>query len=148
MIFAHKALQYFYIHHNLITHMDPMILPSGKLWALTHLYASNNLLAQVTRTLLFQFESLVYLDISYNILQTMPFVSGVGSTLGLYSLSGKTSYHQISWSLEAAKLDVAMVVSFWNLTGTSAALLRLEKFKPESRGFETSRDLAVRHLTT
>ena len=42
---------------------------------------------------------------------------------GLYSLSGKTSYRQISWSLEAARLDVAMVVSLWNLTGTSAALL-------------------------
>ena len=45
------------------------------------------------------------------------------SLLGLYSLSGKTSYRQISWSLEAARLDVAMVVSLWNLTGTSAALL-------------------------
>ena len=44
--------------------------------------------------------------------------------LGLYSLSGKTSYRQISWSLEAARLDVAMVVSLWNLTGTSAAVLR------------------------
>ena len=33
--------------------------------------------------------------------------------LGLYSLSGKTSYRQISWSLEAARLDVAMVVSLW-----------------------------------
>ena len=43
--------------------------------------------------------------------------------LGLYSLSGKTSYRQISWSLEAARLDVAMVVSLWNLTGTSAAVL-------------------------
>ena len=43
---------------------------------------------------------------------------------GLYSLSGKTSYRQISWSLEAARLDVAMVVvSLWNLTGTSAAVL-------------------------
>ena len=42
---------------------------------------------------------------------------------GLYSLSGKTSYRQISWSLEVARLDVAMVVSLWNLTGTSAALL-------------------------
>ena len=41
----------------------------------------------------------------------------------LYSLSGKTSYRQISWSLEAAGLDVAMVVSLWNLTGTSAAAL-------------------------
>ena len=42
---------------------------------------------------------------------------------GLYSLSGKTSYRQISWSLEAARLGVAMVVSLWNLTGTSAAVL-------------------------
>ena len=42
---------------------------------------------------------------------------------GLYSLSGKTSYRQISWSLEAARLDVVMVVSLWNLTGTSAAAL-------------------------
>ena len=42
---------------------------------------------------------------------------------GLYSLSRKTSYRQTSWSLEAARLDVAMAVSLWNLTGTSAALL-------------------------
>ena len=45
------------------------------------------------------------------------------SHLDLYSLSGKTSYRQISWSLEAAILDVAMVVSLWNLTGTSAAAI-------------------------
>ena len=44
-------------------------------------------------------------------------------TQGFYSLSGKTSYRQISWSLEAARLDVAMAVSLWNLTGTSAAAL-------------------------
>ena len=43
--------------------------------------------------------------------------------LGLYSLSGKTSYWQISWSLEATRLDVIMVVSLSNLTGTSAAAL-------------------------
>ena len=42
---------------------------------------------------------------------------------GLYALSGKTSCRQISWSLEAARLNVAMVVSLWNLTGTSAAVL-------------------------
>ena len=41
----------------------------------------------------------------------------------LYSLSSKTSYHQISWSLEAARLGVIMIVSLWNLTGISAALL-------------------------
>ena len=44
-------------------------------------------------------------------------------TQGLYSLSGKTSYRQISRSLEAARLGVIMIVSFWNLTGISAALL-------------------------
>ena len=42
---------------------------------------------------------------------------------GLYSLSDKTSYRQISWSLEAARLSVIMIVSLWNLTGISAALL-------------------------
>ena len=43
--------------------------------------------------------------------------------LGLYSISGKTSYHQISGSLEAVRIDVIMIVSLRNLTGTSAALL-------------------------
>ena len=43
--------------------------------------------------------------------------------LGLYSLSGKTSYCQISRSLEAARLGVIMIVSLWNLTGISAAVL-------------------------
>ena len=45
------------------------------------------------------------------------------TTLGLYSLSRKTSYRQISWSLEAVRLDVIMIASLWNLTGISAALL-------------------------
>ena len=44
-------------------------------------------------------------------------------TQGLYSLSRRTSYPKISWSLEAARLDVIMMVSLWNLTGTSAAAL-------------------------
>ena len=41
----------------------------------------------------------------------------------LYSLSGKTSYQQISLSFEAAKLGVIMIVSLWNVTGISAAVL-------------------------
>ena len=41
----------------------------------------------------------------------------VQSLQGLYSLSVKTSYRQISRSLEAARLGVIMIVSFWNLTG-------------------------------
>ena len=40
---------------------------------------------------------------------------------GVYSLSGKTSYRQISWSLEATRLAVIMIVSLWNLTSISAA---------------------------
>ena len=43
--------------------------------------------------------------------------------LGLYSLSGKTSYRQISWSLAAARLDFMIILSLWNWTGISAALM-------------------------
>ena len=39
-------------------------------------------------------------------------------------LNGKTSYCQISWSLEAARLDVIMIISLWNLKGISAIILR------------------------
>ena len=34
-----------------------------------------------------------------------------------YSVSGKTSYRQISSSLAATRLDLIMMVSLWNLTG-------------------------------
>ena len=62
----------------------------------------------------------------------------------------KRSYRQISWTVEAARLEVIMIVSLWNLSCISAALLLLrrlsnqndwKKFKPESHGFQTSRDL-------
>ena len=36
------------------------------------------------------------------------------------------SYHKISWNLEAARLEVVMIVSLRNLTGISAALLDLK----------------------
>ena len=39
------------------------------------------------------------------------------------SLSGKTSYRKISWSLEAAGFGFKLSQSLWNLAGTSAALL-------------------------
>ena len=45
------------------------------------------------------------------------------NNLGLYSLSGKTSYRKISWSLEAARFGFKLFQSLWNLAGTSAALL-------------------------
>ena len=38
---------------------------------------------------------------------------------GLHSLSGKTSYRQISWTLEAARLYIIMIESLWNLTDIS-----------------------------
>ena len=44
-------------------------------------------------------------------------------SLGLYSLSGKTSYRKISWNLEAARFGFKLFQSLWNLAGTSAALL-------------------------
>ena len=43
---------------------------------------------------------------------------------GLYSLSGKSCYHQISRNLKATILGVIIIVSFWNLTGISAAQQR------------------------
>ena len=47
----------------------------------------------------------------------------IGFDFDLYALNGKKSYHQISCSLEATKLDVIIIVSLWNLTGISSALL-------------------------
>ena len=42
---------------------------------------------------------------------------------GPVSISEKTSYRKISWSLEAARFVFRIVPSLWNLTDTSAALL-------------------------
>ena len=65
------------------------------------------------------------MNITYDMLDWYP-LSRVGvsdTTLGLYSLSGKTSYRKISWSLEAARFGFNLFQSLWNLAGTSAALL-------------------------
>ena len=43
--------------------------------------------------------------------------------LGPVSISEKTSFRKISSSLEAARFVFRIVLSFWNLTGTSAAVL-------------------------
>ena len=40
---------------------------------------------------------------------------------GLYSENGKTSYRQISWSLEAARLDVIVALKFDRHLGSAAA---------------------------
>ena len=64
-----------------------------------------------------------------------------------HSLSGRTSCHQISWNLEAARLNVITIVSLWNLQASRQPCCRSacqisERFE-KSRGFETSRDFAV-----
>ena len=43
--------------------------------------------------------------------------------LGLYSLSGRTSYRKISRSLEATRFEFKLPQSLWNLTATQEALL-------------------------
>ena len=77
-------------------------------------------------------------------------------TLGLYSLSGKTSYRKISWSLEAARFGFKLSnhSEIWQVPrqrccrGACQISERYEHCNFQSRGFETSRDLAVRRLTT
>ena len=41
--------------------------------------------------------------------------------LGLSSVSGKTSYHQISWSLGATRLSVNIKALLWNVMGFNTA---------------------------
>ena len=69
------------------------------------------------------------------------------ATLGLYSLSGRTSSREISWSLEAAKFGFRLFQSLWKLTGASEAALsrrlsiseRYNHYNIQSRGLEISR---------
>ena len=75
-------------------------------------------------------------------------------SLGHYSLNGKMSCCQTSWSLKAARLNAMMIalLEFDRHLNSSAAEMHwnselLEMFKPESGGFEPSWDLAVRRLT-
>ena len=55
--------------------------------------------------------------------RTGEYCNGSLGILGLYSLSSKTSYRKISWSLEAARFGFKHFQSLWNLTGPSAAVL-------------------------
>ena len=53
-------------------------------------------------------------------------------SLGFYSLCDMTSYRKISRSLEAARPGLKSIISLWNLTGVSAAMLlmRRSNFRP------------------
>ena len=70
----------------------------------------------------FYFEKYI-MDIVSTILGVHLLSVGGSYVLGLCSLSGRTSYRQISWSLEAARLGVIMIVSLLNLTDISTVLL-------------------------
>ena len=68
--------------------------------------------------------------------------------LGLYSLSGRTSYRKISRSLEAARFRFKLFQSLWNLTGTSAAALprclsRLKVIRPSWHPISRLRDFMI-----
>ena len=71
---------------------------------------------------------------------------------GLYSISGKTSYRQFSWSFEATRLDVMIIYrsEIWQASRQSCCRGAwqisepLGKSKLESLVFENSRNLAVR----
>ena len=65
---------------------------------------------------------------------------------GLYSLSGRTSYREISWSLEAARLDVRIIITlnFDRHLGSSAAEMPI-KFQGDSKSITPN--LAARDLT-
>ena len=66
--------------------------------------------------------------------------------MGLYSLSGKTSYHQISWSLEAARLDVAMVVSLRKFDRHLGSIAAEEPVKFKSDWKSLNQNLAASKL--
>ena len=75
----------------------------------------------------------------------------VSFELCIYSLTSKGGYRQISRSLETAILSDILIALLCNLTGIAAAEVPVKlqsdckrKSKVESRGFETSRDLAIR----
>ena len=55
--------------------------------------------------------------------RSVKWASNSGENLSPVSISDKTVYRKISWSLEAARFVFRIVRSLWNLTGTSAALL-------------------------
>ena len=61
------------------------------------------------------------------------------ANLGLYSLSGRTSYPKISWSLEAARCGFRLFQSLWNC----AAAEMPDKFQSDTiiitRTFAASR---------
>ena len=80
---------------------------------------------------------------TYNPLFTQPKPSIWWMTLGLHSLSVRTSYRNISRSVKAARFGFKLFRSPWNLTGTSAVLLPrcMSNFRSLSHPISWLRDL-------
>ena len=91
-----------------------------------HIFAKNiehtiiNMKTRVATKSSIQFRNNFWRNVRY--IETVS-TSLCGSLQGLYSLSGKTSYRKISWSLEAARFVFRLFQSRWNLTSISAAML-------------------------
>ena len=67
---------------------------------------------------------------------------------GLYSVSSKTSYRMISWSLEGNSLDFKPFQSIWKPCRDACQIAeRYIWYNIPYRGFEASRDSTVRRLT-
>ena len=63
---------------------------------------------------------------------------------GLHSLSGKTSYRKISWSLEAARFWFKLFQSLLNMAGTSAAALsNFSAIRPLQHPISRLRDFTI-----
>ena len=67
--------------------------------------------------------------------------------LGLYSLTSKTSYRKISWSIEAVSFGFRLFQSPQQQCCWDCQISERSNYNIQSRVFETSRDFAVRGLT-
>ena len=65
---------------------------------------------------------------------------------GHYSLSGRTAYRKIPWSIEAARFGFRLSPSLWNLTGASAATDMSVKFQSDTTSITS--DFAASRLRT
>ena len=93
--------------------------------------------------------------------KTVDPIKSANDSYGLYSLNGRTFYRQISWSLDALKLDIIMIVSLPNIesmmTSSNGNIFRVTgplcgeftgpgEFptqRPVTRSFDVSLDLRL-----
>ena len=93
------------------------------------------------------FVSVVSLELG----QTLVCTSSGEPTLGLYSLGGQTSYCKILWRLKGLDFSnrskICQVPRQQRCGDACQSSQRCDHYNIQLRSFETSRDLAARHLT-